>query len=220
LKLAIFDICGTLYHDNTTYSFLRWLSDKGIIKYNKSIMDAPYILRALNMIYSSVLGQDIYRSLQIKQLSNLSFDDINKWAIEFVDDLEENRIFSTNALMDEYKNAGYKIVIASATIDPVAKAIANKFDVDYFSSVIDFSNNICTGKLKKDLLFLKKNVLLHLINNAENTVVVTDNYTDIELVQISDCCHIVVRNERDIKKWNKCLKENIQKVNYIKKNTL
>ncbi|MDE9621218.1 HAD family hydrolase [Citrobacter portucalensis] len=217
MKLAVFDICGTLYYDNTTYSFLRWLSKKNIIKYNKNIMNAPYILRALNVIYSSFTGKDVYRILQVKQLSDFSLEDINKWASEFVDELEENRIYSTNVLMGEYKKQGYEIVIASATIEPVARAIAHKLGVEYYSSKIGFLNNKCTGEIKKDLLLLKKDTLLPLLKTAETTIVVTDNYTDIELVLVSDHSHIIVRNDRDIEKWNRCLKANARKVDFIKK---
>lgn len=220
LKLAVFDICGTLYFDNTTYSFLRWLSYKGIIKYNKRIMDVPYILRAINALLSLLFGKDYYRELQIRQLSGLSREVINNLAVEFVEDLEKNRVLSTNNLLAEYKRKGYTIVIASATIDPVANAIADKFGVDYFSSEMRFVNNLCTGKLEKDLLFLKKEALSHLIKKSEDTVIVTDNFTDLELIQISDHCHIVVRNEKDIEKWNKQLQEHLRKVVFIKKNSL
>lgn len=180
-------------------------------------MNAPYILRALNVIYSSFSGKDIYRILQVKQLSDFSLEDINKWASEFVDELEENRIYSTNILMGEYKKQGYKIVIASATIEPVARAIAHKLGVEYYSSKIGFLNNKCTGEIKKDLLLLKKDTLLPLLKTAETTIVVTDNYTDIELVLVSDHSHIIVHNDRDIEKWNRCLKANARKVDFIKK---
>lgn len=159
VKLAIFDICGTLYYDNTTYSFLIWLSNKGIIKNKKSIMDAPYILRALNKIYSSLSGIDLYRNIQIKQLAGFSYYDLTRWAIEFIDSLEDNRILSTFALMEEYKCKGYNIVIASATIDPIAKAIANKLSVEYYSSKLSYSNNMCSGKLEKDLLLQKSDAI-------------------------------------------------------------
>ncbi|EEZ2311782.1 TPA: hypothetical protein HIQ17_004352 [Escherichia coli] len=218
MKLAIFDICGTLYYDNTTYSFLIWLSNKGIIKNKKSIMDAPYILRALNKIYSSLSGIDLYRNIQIKQLAGFSYYDLTRWAIEFIDSLEDNRILSTFALMEEYKCKGYNIVIASATIDPIAKAIANKLSVEYYSSKLSYSNNMCSGKLEKDLLLQKKVMLSKLLDNVEVAIVVTDNFTDIELVKMCDHCHIIVHNDKNIRKWSKLLNNNISKIDFIKKN--
>lgn len=218
MKLAIFDICGTLYFDNTTYSFLCWLSNKGIIKYNKKIMDAPYILRAINALSSTLFCKDYYRELQIKQLSGLSYEVINKLAADFVEELNEKRISSTNNLLDEYRRKGYTIVLASATIEPLARAIAKKIGVDYFSSEVEFVNEQCSGKLNRDLLFFKKEALLHLIKKSENIVIVTDNFTDLELIQVSDYCHIVVRNDKVIRKWNKQLKNHLCNVVFIKKN--
>jgi len=58
---------------------------------------------------------------------------------------------------------------------------------------------------------------LPLVKTAETTIVVTDNYTDIELVLVSDHSHIIVHNDRDIEKWNRCLKANARKVDFIKK---
>ncbi|EEW2322664.1 haloacid dehalogenase-like hydrolase [Escherichia coli] len=181
-------------------------------------MDAPYILRALNKIYSSLSGIDLYRNIQIKQLAGFSYYDLTRWAIEFIDSLEDNRILSTFALMEEYKCKGYNIVIASATIDPIAKAIANKLSVEYYSSKLSYSNNMCSGKLEKDLLLQKKVMLSKLLDNVEVAIVVTDNFTDIELVKMCDHCHIIVHNDKNIRKWSKLLNNNISKIDFIKKN--
>jgi len=217
LKLAIFDICGTLYFDNTTYSYLRWLSNEGIIKNNKKIMDAPFFLRGLNALSSSLFQKDYYRDLQIKQLEGLPRNIIEHSATEFVEKMDANRISITNHLLEDYKSKGYTIVIASATIAPIANSIANKLGVDYFSSEIEFIDNYCTGRLSRDLLYSKKKILLNLIDAAETTIVVTDNFTDLELILSSDHCHLVVRGDKDIKRWEKQLKNNLQKVEFIKK---
>ncbi|AXD28609.1 hypothetical protein CHD54_08735 [Salmonella enterica] len=115
-------------------------------------MDAPYILRAINALSSTLFCKDYYRELQIKQLSGLSYEVINKLAADFVEELNENRISSTNNLLDEYRRKGYTIVLASATIEPL-KSYCEKIGVDYFSSEVEFVNEQCSGKLNRDLLF-------------------------------------------------------------------
>lgn len=61
-------------------------------------------------------------------------------------------------------------------------------------------------------------MLSKLLDNVEVAIVVTDNFTDIELVKMCDHCHIIVHNDKNIRKWSKLLNNNISKIDFIKKN--
>lgn len=72
-------------------------------------------------------------------------------------------------------------MLCSASLDIVVSHIAKKLKVEYIASELEFNNEICTGKIIKDLLGIKDKI----IDAQKIELVVTDNTSDLELIMKS-----------------------------------
>lgn len=69
---------------------------------------------------------------------------------------------------------------------------------NFYSSELEYVDGVCSGKLKKDLLYNKSDLF-----KDENTPfwVVTDNKTDLDLIKKSKN-YTILSNKKNMKFWN------------------
>jgi phosphoserine phosphatase len=180
VKTAIVDVCHTLYNSNTTFDYVDFVLNK---KNKKIILLKIKMIKYMLIIMGRFLHKDIYRYLYIKKLRGFKKTELEGIANEFYrDKLDRLKIVSTfNVINEEIKN--YKFILASASLNIIIEAIIkneNIFEGIAYSSILDFKNDICTGKLSQDLLGNKHKYF------SEVNWVITDNVSDLELAKKSE----------------------------------
>lgn len=204
LQNKIFDICGTLYDSNTTMDFCEYRvsgKNKTILKLSKTIL-----AKVINKISVKLFAYDIIRILHIKTLKGLKDTEIEKDADDFVDTyLENKKIEEVHEILKNYNKED--ITLVSATIEPVAKAIAKKLgSLNYLATTLEYHEDKCLGKIKDDLLGNKQ----HCFKNQEIEFIITDNKSDLDLCKMAKEVVIVSKRKNLVFWQNQDLK--LQKI--------
>jgi len=214
MKIAVFDVCGTLYKSNTTFDFLDYYFEGNrsfsVFRYfSQSILGklVDYPLR-------KYFNFDIIRTIALMFLKGEEEKVVEKSAKYFVlENLESKINHPIVDLLNSYKNQGYVIVLMSGSLDCLIDQVALRFESDaYFSSKLLSINGILQGSLSEDLLFNKRDVLINSYPSIKNLVVVTDNLTDLNLVKFSNEAHVLCHKEKHKQFW---IKQNLPQVEVI-----
>lgn len=195
--IKIFDICGTLYHSNTTVDFCKWSENRFLIK-NLLKFSTTLPGRIINKVLEKVFHYDWIRSVHIWSLKGKSISLIDIQADQFVSEYLDNKkvqdIHELMALMDKKD-----IILVSATLLPVAKAIANHLGIlRFYGTTLGIENNHYTGKIERDLSG-KKHILFE---NLKVDFIATDNLDDCTLCSMSAEV-IIVSKAKHLKLWSK-----------------
>ncbi|XKM13830.1 hypothetical protein RCS94_01315 [Orbaceae bacterium ac157xtp] len=196
MAYKIFDICGTLYDTNTTFSFCENQSSvyrKWILKLSKTIFG-----KALNKVLVKCFSYDFIRNIHIKTLSNLTLIQLDNAADSFVENyLNKKKITDVHNILKSFDSND--IILVSATIEPIAKAIAKKLGcLKYIATTLMYDNGKCTGVIKDDLLGNKQDYF----KDKTIDLVVTDNKSDVELCKLAKES-IIVTNIKNLTFWQK-----------------
>lgn len=183
LKVRVFDLCGTLINENTTFSFVRYclVKEKKWFRMLVFYLATSIFGKAVNRLGSLIktIGD---REIVLLLLKGFSLDQLSSHSKNYVKKTIESN--SNDLVMEFYKahvgGCGFIHVIASASIDIVVKEFSSKLHADsYIASKLEFVAGKCTGRLvdkhdtkgrKQDFLQFKSYYQL-----------ITDNYDDIEL---------------------------------------
>lgn len=205
MELKIFDVCWTMYKSNTTFDFIRFIYKIENIKSFRLILLNSRIVKIIILLLGRILGRDIYRELFVGLLKGFTRQDIEFLSEKFYKNfLLKKRIDYT---FDIFKKINAdEILLCSASLDVVVAHIANELNVDFFASELEFKNGVCTGKISKDLLGVKDQIL----ENKKIELVVTDNLSDLSLVKKSSKS-VILSTPKNVNFW----KRNGLTVNYI-----
>lgn len=216
-SLYVFDICGTIFKSNTTFDFLTfWLTPRS--KYYSSFdkLRKTFIWKVINKITRTYLHVDITRIIALRFLKGYSRLQLLEGADMFYETylIKHLNDYVVGKLKGLHVNPSCNVLIASATIDVVAEVIARKMQIKkWYSSELCYLDGICQGKLSKDLLG-KKIDLVQEIQNLTIDAVFTDDFSDIPLLKEASQKNIVVYPKTD-KKWKKIVKKMNWDVNFI-----
>jgi len=206
-KIAIFDVCGTLYYSNTSFDFLRYYfeerGNKKYLLYQKFISLFP--VKAMNYLLFRYLKTDLIRKFAVEFLKDEGISDLKASARSFYENyLRKREISETIQLIEELKET-HDVILLSASFDFIVEYIASQFGIDYIASSLAYSNDLCLGRYSRDLLYFKKEAFLEIYNNYNSLVVVTDNPTDLALIRMADHA-IVLSKQNNIPFWNNNLR--------------
>lgn len=189
----IFDICGTLYNSNTTMDFCEYrvsAKNKIILRLSKTIL-----AKAINKIIIRLFDYDLIRILHIKTLKSVKTTLIESDAKDNY--LENKKIKEVHEMLKI--NDKENILLVSATIEPVAKAIAEKLGgLNYLATTLEYQEDICLGKIKDDLLGKKQ----HYFKNEEIDFIITDNESDLDLCKLAKEV-VIVSKKKNLYFWKK-----------------
>lgn len=186
MNLVICDICGTLVHENTTRGFLGWLSRRGV----RSRVIAAALSRPVSWL-SARTGVDISRRWLIGSLRGMDRERLMSEAEAYVDhaigSLGRTRLLGE---LSRHLAAGGRLILASATLDPIATAFANRLGAHgVVSSRLSYGDDgRCRGSLQEDLTGRKWPAIQPLIRsmNASHVTLHTDNGEDLDVMQHAD----------------------------------
>lgn len=202
-KCAIVDICGTLYASNTTFDFLDFYFSNNDRYRRFSRIRRSDLWRVFNKLIWIFFGMDLTRKIAIQFLKGEPMDRIQDAVKCFVTNiLEKKKHGAVFELINTLRKDGYRIVVTSATLDVIAREVSYRLNVDecYATELCFNSKGICLGKIAHDLLGGKKE---HLETNGIKppfNVVVTDDFSDIDIIKNSTWSYVVC-NDYNIQKW-------------------
>ena len=217
MNVVAFDICGTIYKSNTTFDFLDYVFSRKKVYRHFRRLSQTMIWRLLNKLLRISVGLDITRIIAISFLKGYKRKELVSLAENFYDSILNYRVnkIVLARIIEELCNPNSRVVLISATIDVIAEVIANRIGCkEYYSTLLDYKNDICKGVVKMDYLGQKVNCL-NKIGIVSLCSYYTDDLGDVPVLQCSKIKNVVIYSKRDERKWKKVEKGKKWHLNYI-----
>lgn len=215
--LYIFDICGTIFKSNTTFDFLTFLlvpKSKTYSSFDK--LRKTIAWKVINKLSRTYLHIDITRIIALRFLRGYSREQLLLEADTFYDAylMKHPNSYVLDKIREIQSDESCDLLIASATIDVVAEVIADRLQIkEWHSSELCYKEGFCQGKLSKDLLGKKKELVENICSRCIDSMF-TDDITDIPLLKYAKQKNIIVY-PKTYKKWKKIVKQMDWNVNFI-----
>lgn len=203
MKIAVFDVCGTLYDANTTFDFLdSYFCENKKYRFFRKI-SGLFPVKILNHYVYKYFKLDMIRVYATGFLKNNSIEDIAVYSKSFVNEHLSKKVNKDIVFMlEEYKKSGYKIILMSGSYEFIVKEVGVYFDVEHFyASKLETKNNVYTGKYEQDLLLSKYQLLSEEFPNITELIVVSDNKTDLDLMLAANHAYAVCNKKKHYKFW-------------------
>jgi phosphoserine phosphatase len=207
-RVVVVDICNTLFDSNTTFDFIDYCVrtkriKRGVLFYHWGVKRlSPFFWFLL--ILHKAFRHDYHKSLAVSLLAHQSIEDVSSWASQFYREFLALR--SIHQTADVLKSFDSKqVILASSTIEPVAKVIAFEMGIENFvSTELEVSEGRYTGRIKNELSGNKLEAIQKKLGNADFMidVVLTDNFSDRELMIGSLRKYAVCYNKRQVAFWS------------------
>jgi phosphoserine phosphatase len=214
-KIVVFDVCDTLYSVNTTFSFLDFFFSKNQRYLIFRKISKLFPLKLINYFVIKLLGKDIIKIFATYFLKNFKKDEIQSFAKLFVYTILSQKI--NNVIftkLKHFQNKGYYIVLMSGSYDFIIKEVANYLDVnDFFASKLKTKNKIFSGKFDKDILMSKHDLFKKNYKDFKKLIVVSNNKSDLNLMNLADQAYAVCNKKSDFKFWKNY--KNIERIKGI-----
>lgn len=188
----VFDVCGTLYSVNTTFSFISFFHKKN----NSLVFIYVYFLTSkLGKLLALVFNFSI-RKMIIKTLKGYEKKTLDKIAEDFYDEVLKNK---KNQIIFNFFEKTENKVLLSASITPVINAIAKRLNCRFESTSLKYDkNNICLGEIFEDV----KGNKLSKIGKEKIDKVFTDNLDDVDIINNSNKAYLVFSSQKRKNKWD------------------
>jgi phosphoserine phosphatase len=214
--LCIFDVCGTLFNEDTTFGFIRYyLSNKPKLRIFQLvvllIIRNSLIIKGFSFI-EFIAGRHILKNFVVRSLKGEKIEDVQNSSFAYAAELLKNKRIDPVFRIYETLSDSYRIILASASIEPVISALSKKLNHPFVASCLEVSNHSYTGKILNDITG-RKHIAIYekfgpLIFKPDYEIV-TDNPSDRVLVANSRRSVIVLRTKAQLKKWKGCKVEEI-----------
>lgn len=193
--MKIFDVCWTMYQSNTTFDYIRFVyKSENIQSFQLKFLNSKFG-KIIILLLGRIIGRDLYRELFVKLLKGFSRKDLEELSMKFYQNfLINQKIDYTFKILE--KTDVNDVILCSASLDVVVAHIAKELGVVFFASELEYKKQICTGKISKDLLGKKDNIL----KDKVIELVVTDNLSDLELVRKS-LKSVILSTPKNVKFW-------------------
>jgi len=207
----VFDVCDTLFYSNTTFDFLRFvLAQRGsggkqnLLK----LLSAKWSPLFVGLVvWQKVAGGDPVKAVALHLLAGISRAELYELGRRFVAEfLPARRIARTHELLAGLAQTQTRVLLLSASLDPVIAALAEALGpVEFVSSQLEYdAQGICTGRLQQELTGRKQDALQKLLTGRTEPLrlaVATDNFTDHGLVSQAAVRYVVVHNAAAKQFW-------------------
>ncbi len=208
IGVVLIDICGTIFDSNTTFDFLDHNVNRSSYKILRKVMyTLPW--RAFNKLSVKAFGLDLTRHIALKHLKNKSKSDLLHQTGRFYEEILQNKVNKqVLQLIEDYRQKGYTLVLASATLDFIAQTIAEKLHIEnYISTDLEYQEGKFTGRVIAGRLGHKLKALTEIGFTPPYQTTITDNYSDVDILRESDR-KIIVVSESGKQRWDKIIRTN------------
>lgn len=209
--LAVFDLCDTLYAENTTHGFVRWLHTRDG-RWGRAALLGLMASRRLPVFWllaglHRLTGLDLPRRVVVWTLRGLDRAALEAAArVYAAGRLADLAVPATQARLARHRAAGDRVVIVSSSLDIVVAAVAHLLGVEGIGSTLGFRDGRCTGRIDRDLTGRKVPLVAALAGKGPGRPVVhvyTDNLTDRPLVAAADRPTVVIPAGGSRARWGK-----------------
>lgn len=206
-QLVIVDVCGTLVLDDTTLGLLRFhLAAARRRRWRLSIcrlLTSP-IGRSVFLVMEKLSSAHLLKACLLRMLAGDTPRELRENAAQYAKLLlAERRVLPVWELLEKPLAAG-RIVLASASIEPIVEALAGELGVPYVASELEVQAGLFTGRLRRDLTGDKLaalNVLFGEDLEKKGFCAVSDNLSDRALLLCSQSATVVLHKRRHLKRW-------------------
>ncbi|HIF9170570.1 TPA: hypothetical protein ACX6PO_003333 [Photobacterium damselae] len=198
-SVVFVDICDTLYPENTTVGFIKYVMILNNKKKPKYINNK--IFKIMNSIIYKTFDIDIYRNLLISNLKGFSYNELYLYAESYIKTLKPNKAIIE--MVDNYIKLGFDLEFHSASLDPIVSVVSELFNAKYSSSLLLYENNICQGVLKLDRLGKKEEEIFKSSKKYNKSIFITDNKSDYGCHKYCDKFIAVIPKNKSSLFWDK-----------------
>ena len=187
LKIAIFDLDNTILKADFDYEMDNFLI-------SKNLSEKKY--RKLNDDYFASYGSGTLDIEEFSEFSLKPFIGMTRSEIEIIVADFYQKVLAEKfnpyilSILDDHKNQGDLVILASATNSLIVSHVAKMIGLDEFvSSVVSFSSGVCTGTIKQPhalgegKLILVTKFLLDRKLSFDNTYFYSDSINDEPLMR-------------------------------------
>ena len=216
-KLVIFDVCNTLVDTNSTFSYVDYLLNKWIKPWYRIFFHSRFLGYFYTILYllfkfdsKIFLTKKYFKWLSVKKITALSWE-YYEWY--------ENKIFPHMLEIINKEKSKAKIILLSASINQPIDYLKDKFQIEWFSSILEEKDGFYTWRVQQSLWWNKEQIFKKWkvnLNNYWSVDLYTDNIDDCWLIKyLNDHCKCVIihiipyKNKRY---WNKFF--TVNKINY------
>lgn len=207
-RLAVFDVCDTLFYSNTTHDFIAFVVSGP--EYSLFLRIAYLLLlgrlsplRYVLIAISVWSGWDVPRALGLRFLSGLTYVELEKAADLFTSSFLSNvKVSQTQNMLRAARDAGFRVVLCSSSIEPIVLAIGRDMgDVDCVGSKLEFHDGIFSGLVSKDTTGRKAEIVRDSYPGAKIELAVSDNLSDIDLLLLAENAFAVIHSSEKLDFW-------------------
>lgn len=195
----VFDLCGTLFRENTTFAFMDHLEGpQGLAcRYVRARKLPP--LRLINKVLF-LMHWDVLRILSARSLRGRSRDELQASASRMLPFLTP--VAQVQALLKACQERGDQVLIASAAFDFIVAAAAERLGVEHYrcTQLAYDQTGRCLGTITEDHLGNKHHHLQDWIQKP--FTLITDNVDDTHLVRLAEKAYILTPVSR-LSYWQK-----------------
>ena len=208
--LFIADVCGTLVYDDTTlgllaHHFARQPDRLWRLKVLHLTTKKHSPLRLGAMVLERITGKHLLKLILVRMLVNDKVISLEASACEYAEWLlAERKIESVwEILAPAIKER--RVVLASASLQPVIAALAESLGLQYVSSELESHNGVLTGYYLNDLTGKKIQALNTKVGDdfTDNEYdAISDNLTDHKLLSGARKAFVVLHSESHQERWD------------------
>ncbi|QGM22375.1 hypothetical protein GJ672_08985 [Spiribacter sp. 2438] len=209
-EVYVVDVCGTLVRDDTTLGLLRHHFDSDRARPLRSWLFKAVSTRRSPFwvafaIAEKMTGRHLLKHFAVRLLAGDRLQAVEQSAREYAEALLLERRVPTVWLLLEKPLSGGRVILASASLEPVVSALATSTGVGYVASKLQHRAGVLTGRYENDLTGQKREALVEKYGEdllSGQVCVLTDNLTDRSLVQEAAYSYVVLHDPAHRERWD------------------
>lgn len=209
LDVYVVDVCGTLVRDDTTlgllqHHFARDAQRRMRYRLYRALTARRSPLRLSFALAERLTGRHLLKHFAVRLLAGDKVETLNQSATEYaVLLLAERRVPSVWPLLEAPLQTG-RVVLASASLEPVVASLAAATGARYVASALDQRNGVLTGRYAADLTGRKEQALVEKYGHgvlAGKMCAVSDNFSDRPLLEKAARSYVVLHRNSHRQRW-------------------
>ncbi|MFD1466672.1 haloacid dehalogenase-like hydrolase [Hymenobacter caeli] len=207
VDVFVFDVCDTLFYSNTTFDYLNYVLEQKQLGGRRrwlQLLTKRWSPAYLGLaVWQKLAGGDAIKAAALRLLVGIPKEELYALGRSFLKDfLGTRKIARTHELLASSVGSRTRVVLISASLDPIIAALAVALEVEFVSSELDYDGRgRCTGRLRREMSGQKHHALRELAGADLRLAVATDNFTDRALVAGAAYRYVVVHRPADKPFW-------------------
>lgn len=209
MDVYVVDVCGTLVRDDTTLGLLQqhFAHDaqrrfRYVLFKAMTARQSP--LRLSFAVFEKLTGKHLLKLAVVRLLAGDKVELLNNSAERYATWLlSQRRVSSVWPLLDAPIRSG-RVVLASASLEPVVAALASALGVRHVASSLEERDGVLTGRYAADLTGHKEQALTEKYGHAllaGQVCAISDNFSDRPLLEKSALAYVVLHQESHRQRW-------------------